>query len=133
MTYEHQGTAFDPHASGHEMVGRCPKCNAISGDDWSQCDAHLPCPMGGPRLAPARSATSQWTDSNSGSGQAPPRDDLNALLRVRGSLAMDGDAAFGAVVTSGMSITRSATETAPNFVRRLVLGALDAAIEVHSP
>jgi hypothetical protein len=60
------------------------------------------------------------------------RDDLNALLRVRGLLAMDGDAAFGAVVTSGMSITRSATETAPNFVRRLVLGALDAAIEVHS-
>lgn len=29
----------------------CPKCGAISGDDWSQC-GDGPCPMGGPSAYP---------------------------------------------------------------------------------
>ena len=34
----------------HEAEG-CPKCGAVSGNDWNQCHGHEPCPMGGPSTA----------------------------------------------------------------------------------
>lgn len=57
------------------------------------------------------------------------RNDLNALLRVRGMLAIDG-AAFHALAAGSMSLRQSATESTANFVRRVTLAALDEAIEV---
>lgn len=70
---------------------------------------------GSPRLCPASQADVELAA------------DRNAILRVRGMLAIDGTA-FHAVAAGPMSLTRSATESQANFVRRVTLAALDAAL-----